>query len=185
EVDIDAICDGTDVVIGGIMQHIEQAGVHSGDSACSLPPYSLPKDVQDDMREAVKKMAIELDVIGLMNVQLAWQDGVIYVIAVNPRASRTVPFVSKAIGVSLAAVDARVMSGTTLKELNYIQELVPLYYAVIESVFAFNKCPAVDPPLGPEMQSGGVVMGLGDSFDEAFAKSALAIGEHLPAQGTV
>ena len=183
EVDIDAISDGTDVVIGGIMQHIEQAGVHSGDSACSLPPYSLPKEVQDEMREAVKKMAIELDVIGLMNVQLAWQDGEIYVIEVNPRASRTVPFVSKAIGVSLAAVAARVMSGKTLKELNFTQEIVPTYYAVKESVFPFNKFPAVDPILGPEMKSTGEVMGLGDSFDEAFAKASLAAGERLPAKG--
>ncbi|HCP21277.1 MAG TPA: carbamoyl phosphate synthase large subunit, partial [Marinobacter hydrocarbonoclasticus] len=183
EVDIDAISDGTDVVIGGIMQHIEQAGVHSGDSACSLPPYSLSKQVQDDMREAVKKMAIELDVIGLMNVQLAYQDGEIYVIEVNPRASRTVPFVSKAIGVSLAAVAARVMSGKSLKELNFTQEIVPTYYAVKESVFPFNKFPAVDPILGPEMKSTGEVMGLGDSFDEAFAKAALAVGERLPAQG--
>jgi carbamoyl-phosphate synthase large subunit len=183
EVDIDAISDGTDVVIGGIMQHIEQAGVHSGDSACSLPPYSLSKQVQDEMREAVKKMAIELDVIGLMNVQLAYQDGEIYVIEVNPRASRTVPFVSKAIGVSLAAVAARVMSGKSLKELNFTQEIVPAYYAVKESVFPFNKFPAVDPILGPEMKSTGEVMGLGDSFDEAFAKAALAVGERLPAQG--
>jgi carbamoyl-phosphate synthase large subunit len=184
EVDIDAISDGKDVVIGGIMQHIEQAGVHSGDSACSLPPYSLPGEVQDRMRDAVRKMAIELDVIGLMNVQLAWQDGEIYVIEVNPRASRTVPFVSKAIGVSLAAVAARVMSGKSLKELNFTQEIVPDYYAVKESVFPFNKFPSVDPILGPEMKSTGEVMGLGDSFDEAFAKAALAIGERLPVKGT-
>jgi carbamoyl-phosphate synthase large subunit len=184
EVDIDAICDGTDVVIGGIMQHIEQAGVHSGDSACSLPPYTLSQDVQDRMREAVKKMAIELDVVGLMNVQLAYQDGEIYVIEVNPRASRTVPFVSKAIGVSLAQVAARVMAGKTLKELGFTEEIVPRYYAVKESVFPFNKFPAVDPILGPEMKSTGEVMGLGDSFDEAFAKAALAVGERLPARGT-
>src|SRR5690554_3300736 len=184
EVDIDAISDGKNVVIGGIMQHIEQAGVHSGDSACSLPPYSLPMDVQDAMRDAVRKMAIELEVIGLMNVQLAWQDGEIYVIEVNPRASRTVPFVSKAIGTSLAAVAARVMSGKTLKELNFTQEIVPTYYAVKESVFPFNKFPSVDPILGPEMKSTGEVMGLGDSFDEAFAKASLAAGEHLPVKGT-
>ncbi len=184
EVDIDAICDGKDVVIGGIMQHIEQAGVHSGDSACSLPPYTLPKDVQDEMRDAVRKMAIELDVIGLMNVQLAWQDGRIYVIEVNPRASRTVPFVSKAIGVSLAAVAARVMAGKSLAEQGFTKEIVPSYYAVKESVFPFNKFPAVDPILGPEMKSTGEVMGLGDSFDEAFAKAALAVGERLPTQGT-
>jgi carbamoyl-phosphate synthase large subunit len=184
EVDIDAISDGKDVVIGGIMQHIEQAGVHSGDSACSLPPYSLPKAVQDEMRDAVKKMAIELDVIGLMNVQLAWQDGNIYVIEVNPRASRTVPFVSKAIGVSLAKVAARAMAGTSLAEQGFTEEVVPIHYAVKESVFPFNKFPAVDPILGPEMKSTGEVMGIGDSFDEAFAKAALASGERLPAQGT-
>ncbi|MCG2581999.1 MAG: carbamoyl-phosphate synthase large subunit [Marinobacter sp.] len=184
EVDIDAISDGKEVVIGGIMQHIEQAGVHSGDSACSLPPYTLPKDVQDEMREAVRKMAIELDVVGLMNVQLAWQDDKIYVIEVNPRASRTVPFVSKAIGVSLAKVAARVMAGKSLAELGFTQEIVPGYYAVKESVFPFNKFPAVDPILGPEMKSTGEVMGIGDSFDEAFAKAALATGERLPGQGT-
>ncbi|WP_417530177.1 carbamoyl-phosphate synthase large subunit [Marinobacter lipolyticus] len=184
EVDIDAISDGKEVVIGGIMQHIEQAGVHSGDSACSLPPYTLPKVVQDEMREAVRKMAIELDVVGLMNVQLAWQDDKIYVIEVNPRASRTVPFVSKAIGVSLAKVAARVMAGKSLAELGFTQEIVPSYYAVKESVFPFNKFPAVDPILGPEMKSTGEVMGIGDSFDEAFAKAALATGERLPGQGT-
>ncbi|SFL82588.1 carbamoyl-phosphate synthase large subunit [Marinobacter zhejiangensis] len=184
EVDIDAICDGKDVVIGGIMQHIEQAGVHSGDSACSLPPYTLPKDVQDDMREAVRKMAIELEVVGLMNVQLAWQDGEIYVIEVNPRASRTVPFVSKAIGVSLAKVAARCMAGTSLVEQGFTQEIVPSYYAVKESVFPFNKFPSVDPILGPEMKSTGEVMGLGDSFDEAFAKAVLACGGKLPEKGT-
>jgi carbamoyl-phosphate synthase large subunit len=184
EVDIDAICDGKDVVIGGIMQHIEQAGVHSGDSACSLPPYSLPKEVQDEMRETVRKMALELDVVGLMNVQLAWQDNQVYVIEVNPRASRTVPFVSKAIGVSLAKVAARCMAGTSLAEQGFTQEIVPSYYAVKESVFPFNKFPAVDPILGPEMKSTGEVMGLGDSFDEAFAKAALAAGEKLPTEGT-
>ncbi|SDW07979.1 carbamoyl-phosphate synthase large subunit [Marinobacter mobilis] len=184
EVDIDAICDGKDVVIGGIMQHIEQAGVHSGDSACSLPPYTLPKDVQDEMRDAVRKMAIELEVVGLMNVQLAWQDGKIYVIEVNPRASRTVPFVSKAIGLSLAKVAARCMAGTSLEEQGFTQEIVPSYYAVKESVFPFNKFPSVDPILGPEMKSTGEVMGLGDSFDEAFAKAVLACGGKLPEQGT-
>jgi carbamoyl-phosphate synthase large subunit len=184
EVDIDAICDGETVVIGGIMQHIEQAGVHSGDSACSLPPYSLPGAVQDEMRDAVKKMAIELEVVGLMNVQLAWQDGLIYVIEVNPRASRTVPFVSKAIGVSLAKVAAKVMAGTSLAEQGFTEEVVPTHYSVKESVFPFNKFPLVDPILGPEMKSTGEVMGIGDSFDEAFAKAALASGERLPAQGT-
>ncbi|WP_165856001.1 carbamoyl-phosphate synthase large subunit [Marinobacter sp. JSM 1782161] len=184
EVDIDAVSDGKDVVIGGIMQHIEQAGVHSGDSACSLPPYTLPKDVQDEMRETVKRMAIELEVVGLMNVQLAWQDDTIYVIEVNPRASRTVPFVSKAIGVSLAKVAARCMAGVSLQEQGFTEEVVPTYYAVKESVFPFNKFPSVDPILGPEMKSTGEVMGLGDSFDEAFAKASLASGTQLPAKGT-
>ncbi|PVY75953.1 carbamoyl-phosphate synthase large subunit [Tamilnaduibacter salinus] len=184
EVDIDAVCDGNDVVIGGIMQHIEQAGVHSGDSACSLPPYTLPAEVQDEMREAVRRMALELEVVGLMNVQLAWQDDTIYVIEVNPRASRTVPFVSKAIGVSLAKVAARCMAGVSLKEQGFTKEVTPHYYSVKESVFPFPKFPAVDPILGPEMKSTGEVMGIGDSFDEAFAKAALAAGEQLPVKGT-
>jgi carbamoyl-phosphate synthase large subunit len=183
EVDIDAICDGKDVVIGGIMQHIEQAGIHSGDSACSLPPYSLPADVQNAMRDAVKQMALALNVVGLMNVQLAWQDGDIYVIEVNPRASRTVPFVSKAIGVSLAKVAARVMAGTSLADQGFTQEIIPAHYSVKESVFPFNKFPAVDPILGPEMKSTGEVMGIGDSFDEAFGKAVLAAGERLPSAG--
>ncbi|WP_097458944.1 carbamoyl-phosphate synthase large subunit [Mangrovitalea sediminis] len=184
EVDIDAISDGKNVVIGGIMQHIEQAGVHSGDSACSLPPYTLPAEVQDDMRDMVKRMALELEVVGLMNVQLAWQDGEIYVIEVNPRASRTVPFVSKATGVPLARIAARCMAGKSLQEQGFTEEVVPTYYSVKESVFPFNKFPGVDPILGPEMKSTGEVMGIGDSFDEAFAKAALAAGERLPEKGT-
>ncbi len=184
EVDIDAICDGTQVVIGSIMQHIEQAGVHSGDSACSLPPYTLADDVQDRMRDIVKRMALELGVIGLMNVQLAYQDGEIYVIEVNPRASRTVPFVSKAIGVSLAKVAARCMAGKSLEDQNFTKEIVPKHFSVKESVFPFNKFQGVDPILGPEMKSTGEVMGIGDSFDEAFAKGALAAGEILPEGGT-
>jgi carbamoyl-phosphate synthase large subunit len=183
EVDIDAVCDGKMVVIGSIMQHIEQAGVHSGDSACSLPPYSLPAAVQDEMREMVKKMALELGVVGLMNVQLAYQDGEVYVIEVNPRASRTVPFVSKAIGVSLAKIAARCMAGVSLEEQGFTKEVVPSYYSIKESVFPFNKFPGVDPILGPEMKSTGEVMGIGESFDEAFAKGALAAGERLPQGG--
>jgi len=183
EVDIDAVSDGKRVVIGSIMQHIEQAGVHSGDSACSLPPYTLSKDVQDEMREAVKKMALELGVIGLMNVQLAYQDEMIYVIEVNPRASRTVPFVSKAIGVSLAKVAARCMAGKTLDELGFTEEIIPKHYSVKESVFPFNKFPSVDPILGPEMKSTGEVMGIGDSFEEAFAKAVIASGGVLPTSG--
>jgi carbamoyl-phosphate synthase large subunit len=185
EVDVDAVSDGTDVVIGAIMQHIEQAGVHSGDSACSLPPYSLPADVQDEMREQVKKMALELGVVGLMNVQLALQDGRIYVIEVNPRASRTVPFVSKCIGQSLAKIAARVMAGKTLKEIGFTKEVVPPYFSVKEAVFPFAKFPGVDPILGPEMKSTGEVMGVGDSFAEAFAKSQVGAGEVLPQGGNV
>jgi len=183
EVDIDAISDGKQVVIGAIMQHIEQAGVHSGDSACSLPPYTLSADVQDEMREAVKSMALELGVVGLMNTQLAYQDGEIYVIEVNPRASRTVPFVSKAIGTSLAKVAARVMAGKTLEELDFTTEIIPEHFSVKESVFPFKKFPAVDPILGPEMKSTGEVMGVGETFDEAFAKGFIATGETLPASG--
>ncbi|MGJ8686703.1 MAG: carbamoyl-phosphate synthase large subunit, partial [Spongiibacteraceae bacterium] len=183
EVDLDAVSDGKEVVIGAIMQHIEQAGVHSGDSACSLPPYSLSADVQDAMRDMVKRMALELGVIGLMNVQLAVQDGEIYVIEVNPRASRTVPFVSKCIGVSLAKVAARCMAGTSLAEQGFTTERIPNFYAVKEAVFPFNKFPGVDPILGPEMKSTGEVMGLGESFAEAFAKAAVGAGEVFPEKG--
>ncbi|MFJ4050304.1 carbamoyl-phosphate synthase large subunit [Pseudomonas hunanensis] len=184
EMDVDAVCDGTDVVIGAIMQHIEQAGVHSGDSACSLPPYSLSKEVQDEVRIQVKKMALELGVVGLMNVQLALQGDKIYVIEVNPRASRTVPFVSKCIGTSLAMIAARVMAGKTLKELGFTQEIIPNFYSVKEAVFPFAKFPGVDPILGPEMKSTGEVMGVGDSFGEAFAKAQMGASEVLPTGGT-
>jgi carbamoyl-phosphate synthase large subunit len=183
EVDIDAVCDGEQVVIGGIMQHIEQAGIHSGDSACSLPPYSLPADVQDEMRDMVRKMALELGVVGLMNTQLAWQDGEIYVIEVNPRASRTVPFVSKCIGTSLAAIAAKVMAGKTLAELGFTEEIIPSYYSVKEAVFPFNKFQGVDPILGPEMKSTGEVMGAGTSFGEAFYKAQLGAGASIPHSG--
>ncbi|SFH61499.1 carbamoyl-phosphate synthase large subunit [Modicisalibacter xianhensis] len=180
EVDIDAVSDGQQVVIGGIMQHIEQAGVHSGDSACSLPPYSLPKDVQDEMRDQVKRMAVELNVVGLMNVQLAWQDGEIYVIEVNPRASRTVPFVSKCIGTSLAQIAARCMAGSGLESQGFTSEVIPGYYSVKEAVFPFNKFPGVDPILSPEMKSTGEVMGSGSTFAEAFYKAQLGAGEAIP-----
>ncbi|MAX85507.1 MULTISPECIES: carbamoyl-phosphate synthase large subunit [Thalassolituus] len=183
EVDIDAVCDGEQVVIGGIMQHIEQAGIHSGDSACSLPPYSLAKDVQDKMREQVAAMAMELGVVGLMNTQLAYQDGEIYVIEVNPRASRTVPFVSKCIGTSLAAIAAKVMTGKTLAELGFTSEIVPSYFSVKEAVFPFNKFQGVDPILGPEMKSTGEVMGAGSTFGEAFFKAQLGAGAFLPNEG--
>ena len=183
EVDIDAVSDGKQVVIGAIMQHIEQAGVHSGDSACSLPPYSLPQDVQEAMRDVVRKMALELGVCGLMNVQLAWQDDEIYVIEVNPRASRTVPFVSKAVGVSLAKVAARCMAGQSLKSQGVTKEVVPLYYSVKEAVLPFNKFPGTDPILGPEMKSTGEVMGTGDTFAGAFARAQLGAGDDPPTSG--
>jgi carbamoyl-phosphate synthase large subunit len=184
EVDIDVVSDGTDVVIGAIMQHIEQAGIHSGDSACSLPPYSLPEDVQERMRAIVVAMARELDVRGLMNVQLAWQDGEIYVIEVNPRASRTVPFVSKCIGASLAKIAARCMAGKTLVEQGFTREIIPPYFSVKEAVFPFNKFPGIDPILGPEMKSTGEVMGVGATFAEAYAKAQLGAGDEIPTSGT-
>ncbi len=184
EVDIDAVSDGKQVVIGAIMQHIEQAGVHSGDSACSLPPYSLSKEIQDKMRAQVKKMALELGVKGLMNVQLALQDNEIYVIEVNPRASRTVPFVSKCIGVSLAKIAARCMVGRTLADIGFTREIIPDYFSVKEAVFPFNKFPGVDPILGPEMKSTGEVMGVGETFGEAFSKAQLSSGQEIPTSGT-
>ncbi len=183
EVDIDAVSDGKQVVIGAIMQHIEQAGVHSGDSACSLPPYSLDSSVQDEMREVVRSMALELGVVGLMNVQLAYQDDKVYVIEVNPRASRTVPFVSKCIGVSLAKVAARCMAGRSLAEQGFTEEVIPRYFNIKEAVFPFNKFPGVDPILGPEMKSTGEVMGTGETFAEAFFKATLGAGERLPTGG--
>ena len=184
EVDIDAVSDGEQVVIGAIMQHIEQAGIHSGDSACSLPPYSLPADIQDEMRDIVKQMAVELNVKGLMNVQLAWQDGKTYVIEVNPRASRTVPFVSKCIGISLAKIAARCMAGQTLVSQGFTKEIVPHYFSVKEAVFPFNKFPGIDPILGPEMKSTGEVMGVGDTFAEAYAKAQLGASDEIPVKGT-
>ncbi len=172
EVDVDAVCDGKQVVIGGIMQHIEQAGVHSGDSACSLPPYSLDAAVQDVMREQAGAMALELGVIGLMNVQFAVKGDEVYVLEVNPRASRTVPYVSKCIGVSLAKVAARCMAGVSLAEQGFTEEVAPRHYFVKEAVFPFAKFPKVDPILGPEMKSTGEVMGVGATFAEAFGKAS-------------
>ena len=183
EVDVDAVSDGEQVVIGAIMEHIEQAGVHSGDSACSLPPYSLPAHIQDVIREQVIRMARELNVVGLMNVQMAVQGEDVFVIEVNPRASRTVPFVSKCIGVSLAKIAARCMAGTSLAEQGVTGERIPPFFSVKESVFPFAKFPGVDPILGPEMKSTGEVMGTGDSFDEAFAKAHAAAGDRLPTIG--
>ena len=183
EIDIDAVCDGETVVIGSIMEHIEQAGVHSGDSGCSLPPYSLSDDIQNRMREQVGKLAIELGVIGLMNVQFAVKDDEIYMIEVNPRAARTVPFVSKATGVPLAKIAARVMAGQSLKSQNFTKEVIPPYYSVKEVVLPFNKFPGVDPLLGPEMRSTGEVMGVGETFAEAYAKAQLGATCAVPKSG--
>jgi len=185
EVDVDALSDGTEVLIGGIMEHVEQAGVHSGDSACSLPPYSLSQALQDELRRQTVALAKGLDVIGLMNVQFAIQDEVVYVLEVNPRASRTVPYVSKATGRPLAKIAARCMAGGTLRAQGAEREVVPPYFSVKEAVFPFLKFPGVDTILGPEMKSTGEVMGVGDSFAEAFVKSQLAAGVRLPTEGTV
>ena len=184
EVDVDAVCDGKDVLIGGIMQHIEQAGVHSGDSACSLPPYSLSPEIQDALRDQTRRMAIALNVIGLMNVQFAIQGSNIYVLEVNPRASRTVPYVSKATGRPLAKVAARVMSGRSLADMGELDELIPEKFYVKEAVFPFIKFQGVDPILGPEMKSTGEVMGVGNTFAEAYKKSQHGASVDFPTEGT-
>ena len=183
EIDVDVVSDGSNVVVGAIMQHIEQAGIHSGDSACSLPPYNLSEDTQDQIRDHVTKLALELNVIGLMNTQLAYQDGEIYVIEVNPRASRTVPFVSKCIGHSLAKIAARCMTGQSLEDQAFTREITPKTFAVKEAVFPFNKFPGVDPILGPEMKSTGEVMGVGATFAEAYAKAQLGAGDIIGTKG--
>ncbi|MGL5948531.1 MAG: carbamoyl-phosphate synthase large subunit [Aeromonas sp.] len=183
EVDVDAICDGTEVVIGGIMEHIEEAGIHSGDSGCSLPPYSLSAELQDEMRAQVRKLALELGVIGLMNVQFAIKAGEIYLIEVNPRAARTVPFVSKATGAPLAKIAARVMAGQSLQQQGFTKEIIPPYYSVKEVVLPFAKFPGVDPLLGPEMRSTGEVMGVGETFAQAYAKGQLGASHAVPKQG--
>ncbi|MDE3975014.1 carbamoyl-phosphate synthase large subunit [Glaesserella parasuis] len=185
EVDVDCICDGENVVIGGIMQHVEQAGIHSGDSACSLPAYSLSGEILDEIRRQTKEMAFALGVKGLMNVQFAAQNDVVYVLEVNPRASRTVPFVSKATGQPLAKIAARVMAGESLAELNALEEVIPQKYFVKEAVFPFIKFPGVDTILGPEMRSTGEVMGVGETFAEAFFKAQLGAGERIPRTGKV
>jgi len=183
EVDVDALCDGEEVIIGGIMEHVEQAGVHSGDSACSLPPYSLSKKLQDELRVQTVQMAKALGVVGLMNVQFAIQGETVFVLEVNPRASRTVPFVSKACGLQLAKIAARCMTGVKLKDQGVTKEIVPPYYSVKEAVFPFIKFPGVDTILGPEMKSTGEVMGIGSTFAEAFVKSQLGSGDVLPKGG--
>jgi carbamoyl-phosphate synthase large subunit len=185
EVDVDCLSDGKQVVIGGVMEHIEQAGVHSGDSACSLPPYSLSAETIQTIKQQTELMARALNVIGLMNVQFAVQNGDVFVLEVNPRASRTVPYVSKAIGVPLAKIAALAMAGTSLAEQNFTVEVVPTYFSVKEAVFPFNKFPGVDTILGPEMKSTGEVMGVGETFGEAFIKSQIGAGIKLPESGTV
>ena len=183
EVDVDAICDGTEVVIGGIMEHIEQAGVHSGDSACSLPPHTLSVEIQDVMREQVRKLALELGVVGLMNTQFAVKDNEVYLIEVNPRAARTVPFVSKATGVAIAKVGARCMVGQSLASQGITKEVIPPYFSVKEVVMPFNKFPGVDPILGPEMRSTGEVMGVGETFSVAYSKGQLGSSCDIPTGG--
>jgi carbamoyl-phosphate synthase large subunit len=185
EVDVDCLADGETVFIGGVMEHIEQAGVHSGDSACSLPPYSLSADVIAEIKRQTTMMAKALNVSGLMNVQFAIQGGDVYVLEVNPRASRTVPYVSKATGLQLAKIAARAMAGQTLASQGITKEVVPPYFSVKEAVFPFVKFPGVDTILGPEMKSTGEVMGVGMSFGEAFVKSQLAASVRLPESGTV
>ena len=184
EIDVDAISDGQDVVIGGVMEHIEEAGIHSGDSACSLPTFSLAPETIDEIKKQTYALARELKVIGLMNIQFAVKDGTVYIIEVNPRASRTIPFVSKTIGIPLAKIAARVMAGKTLKELGFTEEKSFPHIAVKESVFPFNKFHDVDILLGPEMKSTGEVMGIDTIFGRAFAKSQLATGIKLPLDGT-
>ena len=185
EMDIEAVCDGESVIIGGILQHIEQAGIHSGDSACSLPPYSLSEELVAEITHMVKKIAIEIGAVGLINVQLAYHNKELYLLEVNPRASRTIPFVSKCIGRSLAKAGALCMAGISLKDQNFNNEIVPEYFSVKEAVFPFNKFLGVDPILGPEMKSTGEVMGVGSSFSEAYAKAQLGAGEIIPKEGSV
>ncbi|MGM0411906.1 MAG: carbamoyl-phosphate synthase large subunit [Pseudomonadota bacterium] len=185
EVDVDAVCDGEEVVIGGLMEHIEQAGVHSGDSACSLPPYHLSAELQEELRRETRKLAQGLSVVGLMNVQFAVQGENVFILEVNPRASRTIPFVAKATGRPLASIAARCMAGRSLADQGIHGEVVPRYYAVKEAVFPFIKFRNVDPLLGPEMKSTGEVMGVGRTFGEAFAKAQLGAGVILPREGRV
>jgi carbamoyl-phosphate synthase large subunit len=185
EADVDAISDGTRVVIGGVMEHIEDAGIHSGDSACVLPPYLISKEHQDVMRQHTVAFAKALGVVGLINVQYAIKDGVVYVLEVNPRASRTIPFVSKTIGKPLASLAARVMLGETLDQLGFTKEIIAPFFSVKEAVFPFTKFREFDPILGPEMRSTGEVMGVSDTFGTAFAKAQLAASNGLPREGRV
>jgi carbamoyl-phosphate synthase large subunit len=185
EIDVDLIGDGETFVIGGIMEHIEQAGVHSGDAAMSLPSYTLSPEILKKIREATYSLARELNIIGLMNVQYAVKDSKVYVLEVNPRASRTIPFVSKVIGVPLAKMATKVMLGRKLKEIGFTQEVAPLHVAVKESVFPFNRFPGIDVMLGPEMKSTGEVMGIDTDFSSAYLKSQIAAGQKIPKKGNV
>jgi carbamoyl-phosphate synthase large subunit len=185
EVDVDAISDGHDTIIGGIMEHIEEAGIHSGDSACVLPSISLKPETIEQIMAHTRALARELNVVGLMNIQFAIKDGVVYVLEVNPRASRTIPFVSKATGVPLAKLATKAIMGERLKDLGLTREVIPQHVSVKESVFPFDRFPGVDTLLGPEMKSTGEVMGIDTSFGMAFAKSQLAAGQTLPMSGTV
>jgi carbamoyl-phosphate synthase large subunit len=182
---VDCISDGTDCVVAGIMEHIEEAGVHSGDSACALPPYSLRDDQIAEIEEQTKELAKAIKVVGLMNVQFAIAQGRVYILEVNPRASRTIPFVSKAIGHPLAKYAARVMVGETLAEIGFTEPVRPPYFSVKEAVFPFNKFPGVDVVLGPEMRSTGEVMGIDPEFHGAFYKAQMGAGNALPQTGTV
>ena len=185
ELDIEAVCDGKEVVIGGILQHIEQAGIHSGDSACSLPPYSLPVNLIEQINTMVRSIALEIEAVGLINVQLAYFEETLYLLEVNPRASRTIPFVSKCIGNSLAKIGARCMAGISLEEQGFKREIIPKHYSVKEAVLPFSRFKNVDPILGPEMKSTGEVMGIGQSFAEAYAKAQLGAGKKIPKEGCV
>ena len=184
EIDADAISDGKTVVVAGIMEHIEEAGVHSGDSACSLPPYTLDKALVSEIERQMKALALELGVVGLMNAQFAVKDKTVYVLEVNPRGSRTVPFVSKAIGAPLAKLAMKVMLGKSLQDLGFTKAPQPAHLSVKEAVFPFNKFPGVDVLLGPEMKSTGEVMGIDGDFGWAFAKSQAGAGAALPQSGT-
>ncbi len=185
EIDVDAVSDGTDVLIGAIMEHIEEAGIHSGDSACVIPPQSLSKEVQDEVRDIVKKIALCLHVIGCVNIQLAYKDGKVYVLEANPRSSRTIPFVSKATGLPLAKIAAKAIIGYSLKDMGYTGEPKPRFVSVKEVVLPFDKLPGADPLLGPEMRSTGEVMGIDSDFGQAFFKAEQSAFNPLPQEGTV
>jgi carbamoyl-phosphate synthase large subunit len=185
EIDVDAICDGKEVLIGAIMEHIEEAGIHSGDSACVIPPQSLKPEILATVRDYVKKIALALRVVGIINIQMATKNGMVYVLEANPRSSRTIPFVSKAVGLPLAKIAARVMAGHTLKELGYTRDIVPAHVSVKEVLLPFDKLPGADPVLGPEMKSTGEVMGIDYDFGRAFFKAEWAADNALPLSGTV